>query len=96
MEMDSDNLHWVSETDGKKIKKEINVEVNDGVKTVTVTTTEDGEEKVEVYTGDEADEYLKKMKHGKKMKIHVSEDGDKKMKRKMIIIKEIDEDSDKD
>ena len=94
--MDSDVLHWISEGDHKSIMKKVNVEDKDGVKTVTVTTTEDGEENVEVYIGDDADEYLEKMEDGKKMKIHVSKDGDKKMKKKMIIIKEIDDDSDED
>lgn len=95
--IDSDDLHWISKGDHKGIMKKVNVEVEDGVKTVTVTTTEDGKEKVEVYKGDEADLYLEKMKHSKKIKIHISEDGDKKiMKKKVIIIEEKDDDKDKD
>jgi len=95
--IDSDVLHWTSEGDHEGIMKKVNVEVEDGVKTVTITTTEDGKDKVEVFTGDEAEEYLSKMKHGKKMKIHISEDGDKKvMKKKVIIIEEKDDDKDKD
>ena len=51
--------------DGKKIIK-VNVEddpsADGGKKKVTVTTKEDGEEKVETYEGKEADEYLEKMK----------------------------------
>ena len=91
--IDSDDFNWTSKGEHKEIMKKVNVEVEDGIKTVTVTTTEDGKEKVEVYKGDEADEYLEKMKHGKKMKIHISEDGDKKvMKKKVVIIEEKDED----
>ncbi len=48
----------------KELNKEINVEVEDGVKKVTVTTREGGEEKVEVFRGDEADEFLEKHKAG--------------------------------
>ena len=97
MEMDGDDFHWISEGDHKEIKKKVNVEVEDGVKKVTITTTEDGKEKVEVFEGAEADAYLEKMEHGKKMKIHVSEDGDKKvMKKKVIIIEEKDDDKDND
>ena len=43
------------------ITKKINVVVEDGNKKITVTTKENGEEKTEVYEGDEAEEYLKKM-----------------------------------
>lgn len=93
--MDDDDLHWISEGDHKEIKKKVNVEVDDGIKTVTITTTEDGKESVKVYTGEEANEYLEIMEHGKKMKIHISEDGDKKvMKTKVIIIEKDDDDDD--
>jgi len=95
--MDSDNLHWTSEGAHKKVKKKVNVEVEDGVKKVTITTTEDGKEKVEVYEGEEADAYLEKMEHSKTMTIHISEDGDKKtIKKNVIIIEENDDDKDKD
>ncbi len=92
--MDSDNLHWISEDKHNGITKKVNVEIKDDEKTVTVTTIEDGEEKVEVYEGEEADKYLEKMDHGKKMKIHICEDGNKKeIKKKMILIK-VEEDND--
>jgi len=44
------------------MSKKVKVEVENGEKTVTVTTKENGEETTKVYTGDEADEYLDKMK----------------------------------
>ena len=50
------------EDDKKKVKVEKKMEVSDenGNKTVNVSTTENGKTKNEVYTGKEADEYLKK------------------------------------
>lgn len=82
------DLHWVTEDIDGDMKKEVEVEVKDGVKTVTVTTTEDGEEKVQVYTGDEADEYLAKMrKENKELK---------KMKKIMIEIEEEEHDEDEE
>jgi hypothetical protein len=80
---DSDHdIHWITDDDEGEMEKEVNVEVKDGVKTVTVKTTEDGEEKTEVYTGDEADEYLEKLKAEerafkvmkKKIKIEIEEE----------------------
>lgn len=97
MKMEGDDLHWISEGDHKEVMKKVNIEVEDGIKKVTVTTAEDGKEKVEVFEGAEAEVYLEKMGHGKKMKIHISEDGDKKiMKKKVIIIEEKDDDGDKE
>ena len=61
------------------------VNEENGEKKVTVTTTENGETKTEVYEGDEADEYLKEHKKDKKFKIKI-EDGDSKKKVKKIII----------
>ena len=91
--VDSDDLHWISEGAHKEVMKKVNVEVEDGVTKLTITTTEDGKEKVEVFEGEEAEAYIEKMDHGKKMKIHISEDGDKKvMKEKIIIIEEKDDD----
>ena len=57
------------ETDGEEgedIDKEVKVEVKDGEKKVTVTTTKDGGETVDVYEGEEADEYLKEEENKKK------------------------------
>jgi hypothetical protein len=67
IESDDDNVVIVK-TDGDfddvtdGIQKKVKVEVEDGNKTVTVTTKENGEEKTEVYSGKEADEYIEKMK----------------------------------
>jgi len=69
------------------IRKKVKVEVEDGNKKVTVTTTENGEEKTEVYEGKEADEYIEKMKSENDdfdISIDKKEDG-KKVKK--IIIK---------
>jgi len=92
LNIDVDDLTWVSEDCSDNIEKKVNVEVNNGVKKVTVTTkVKDGEEKVEVYEGAEADEYLEKMEEGHKMEFQFSEDGDKTMKKKKIIIIEKEE-----
>ncbi len=80
------DIHWVTEDVEGEVRKEVNVEVKDGVKTVTVKTIEDGEEKTEVYTGAEADEYLDKL--------HAEE---RELKRKMKKFKvEIEDDDDDD
>jgi len=44
------------------LTKKVKVKIENGEKTVTVTKKENGEEKTEVYTGKEADEYIEKMK----------------------------------
>lgn len=93
VDVDNDDLHWISK-DCDDITKKIKVEDEDGVKKVTVTTIEDGDEKIEVFEGDEANEYLEKMGHSKKMKVHFSEDGKKKVKK--IIIREKDKEHDED
>lgn len=89
MEMDSDELDCVAKGDSAEVMKKIKVDIEDGVKKVTVTTTENGEEKVEVYEGEKADNFLKK-EHGHKMIFH-SKDGDKKVIKKKITIIEEDE-----
>ena len=80
---DDGDLVWISDGDAESIKKKVNVEVADGVKIVTVTTTEDGKENIEVYEGKEAEEYLKKIDGGKKV-----------IKKKIIIQKEVEEEND--
>jgi len=83
---DDDDLIWVSNDDDELMKKEINVEVVDGVKKITVTTTNDGEEKVEIYEGEEADKFLETEEHG-----------DKKIIKKRIIIEtEHDDENEKE
>ena len=69
-----EDLEWVSEGDADmmfiskelegedSVKKEVKVSVEDGIKKVIVTTTKDGKEDVKIYEGEEADEYLEKMK----------------------------------
>lgn len=79
VEVDSDN-------DEHKIEKNIKVEVEDGVKKLTITTIEDGKEKVEVLEGDEADEYFES-ENGHKTKIKIKEL--KKSGKKKVIIKEL-------
>jgi hypothetical protein len=95
VELDGKDLKWVSEGSEHDVMKKVKVVVNDGVKKVTVTTTEDGKKNVEVFEGEEAEKYLEKMDHEKKMKIHLSEDCEKKvMKKKIIIIEEDDNEKD--
>jgi len=75
------------------IQKKVKVEVEDGNKTVTVTTKENGEEKTEVYEGKEADEYIEKMKsENGEINISVDESTDGKKVKKIII--ETDKDAD--
>jgi len=81
-----------------EIEKKVKVEIENGNKKVTVTKTENGEEITEVYEGDEADEYLDKMKseHGNEMLIEIDEDGKHRKMKKIIIKKEVDDDDDND
>jgi len=68
------------------IQKKVKIEVEDGNKTVTVTTKENGEEKTEVYEGKEADEYIEKMKsENGEINISVDESTDGKKVKKIII-----------
>ena len=82
-----EDLVWVSENDENMTKKEVKVEVVDGVKKVTVTTTEDGEETTKVYEGDEADKILQDMDHGSEQ-VFISKDGQKTVIKKKVIIEE--------
>jgi len=85
-EMDSDEMDWVSKDDSLGISKKIEVKIDNDVKTVTVTTTENGKEKVEVYEGEKADEFLEKQTD-EKMDLNSSEDGNKKIIKKKVTIK---------
>ena len=78
---DDDNLH--------SLDKNIKVEIEDGNKKVTITTIENGVEKTEIYEGEEAEEYLDKMKseHGHEILIEIDEDGNHKKMKKIIIEK---------
>ena len=92
---DGDNV-WIhsEDFDTKNIEKKIDVKIEDGVKKVTIKTTKDGKETVEVYEGDEADKFLDGMdneKHKVIVKKHMK-DGEK---HKKVIIKEIVEEEEK-
>ncbi len=85
-----DHSVWFSDEENlANLEKNIKVEIEDGKKKVTVTTTENGEEKTEVYEGDEADEFLEKMKseNGNDFQILIDENGNNKKTKKIIIEK---------
>ena len=74
------------------IRKKVKVEVENGNKKVTVTTTENGDEKTEVYEGKEADEYIQKMKsENDDFDIEIKSDKDGKKVKKIIIETEKEE-----
>jgi hypothetical protein len=53
------NLVWVTEEiDDDGVEKEVEIEIEDGERKVTITTTKDGKESVEVLEGEEAEKYL--------------------------------------
>lgn len=67
------------------ITNKINVVVEDGNKKVTVIKKENGEEKTEVYEGDEAEEYLKKMDaESDELNIMIEKENGKKVKKIII------------
>ena len=72
-EFEGDNLvinHMKNESDNAGAdKKKVKVEINDGKKKVTVTTTKDGKEETKVYEGEDADKFLKEEKSAKRIKI---------------------------
>jgi hypothetical protein len=87
---EGDHAVWFSDGDNlQSLDKNIKVEIEYGKKKVTITTKENGEEKTEIYEGDEAEEYLDKMKskHGHEMLIEINEDGEHKKTKKIIIEK---------
>jgi len=88
VEVDSNDDHiWIHEgCNDKRIEKNVKVEIEDGIKKVTVTTTENGKKKVDVYEGEEADEILEN-EHGCKKKIGVKLLKD--CNGKKVIIKEL-------
>lgn len=63
-DIDSDNINvWVEKLeDDDEHKKDVDVEVKNGKKFLTVTTNENGKKKIKVYTGKDADKYLKENK----------------------------------
>lgn len=84
--------HKDFDSDINGITKKVKVEVENGNKIVTVTTKENGEEKTEVYEGQEADEYLEKMKsENDDFDIMINKDSDDKKVKKIIIKTEKEE-----
>ena len=78
----------------KEIKKEVKVEDKNGIKTLTIETTEDGKTTSEVYTGDEADkkiEELKNQKTGTTKTMVIGDDGKQhlKVEKRIVIAEEI-------
>ena len=73
---DSTNGLWYKFDDlGKWMKKKVKVTEENGIKKVTITTTEkDGKEKTETLTGKDAEEYLRKHDIKTKIKV-VGDDG---------------------
>ena len=68
------------------LTKKVKIKIENGEKTVTVTTKENGEEKTEVLTGKEADEYIEKMKaENDDFDIQINSDKDGKKVKKIII-----------
>jgi molybdopterin-binding protein len=56
------------------VKKNVKVEINDGKKKVTVTTTKDGKDEIKVYEGEDADKFLKEEKSAKRIKVMVDDE----------------------
>lgn len=76
----------------KEIKKEVNLEEENGEKVLTIKTTENGVTKTEVYKGADADAKLaefEKQKSGTTKTMFIGKDGKKHMKvEKRVVIKE--------
>ena len=84
--------HKDFDSDINGITKKVKVEVENGNKIVTVTTKENGEEKTDVYEGQEADEYIEKMKsENDDFDIIINKDSDDKKVKKIIIKTEKEE-----
>jgi len=70
---DDDDCMMNSMSDGNdkegEGRKKIKVEVNDGKKKITVTTTKDGKEETKVFEGDDAEKYLKDEKNATQVQI---------------------------
>jgi len=91
VESDDDNVYIIksgkdlSDVD-EGLTKKVKIKLENGEKTVTVTTNENGEEKTEVMTGKEADEYIEKMKaENDDFDIQINSDKDGKKVKKIII-----------
>jgi ribonucleotide reductase alpha subunit len=74
----------------KEVSKTVNVEEENGVKTLTINTVEDGNSKTEVYTGAEADAKLaelEKEESGTTKIMEIDPDGEKRLKVEQKVIK---------
>ena len=80
----------------QEIRKEVKVEEENGIKVMTIVTTENGKTKTETYKGAEAEAKLKEMEakqSGTKRTVKVHPDGRKEMRvEKHVIKKEIEKD----
>lgn len=76
----------------QEVRKEVNLEDENGVKVLTITTTQNGNTTTEVYKGAEADEKIKEFaeeKSGTTKTIVVGDDGKQHMKvETKVVIKE--------
>jgi autotransporter adhesin len=83
-------------TKSKEVRKEVNVEEENGVKILTVKTTTDGNTQTEVYKGAEAEAKLAEFagaKTGTTKTMVIGEDGKKHLKvEKKVVIREEKED----
>ena len=81
----------------KEMEKKVEVEVNDGIKKVTVTTIEDGKEMVKTYEGEEAEKFLEDVPKGEMIRFEFDGDeiGDEiiMMKRDKIRLDKLDPDA---
>ena len=80
-----------------EVRKEVNMEEENGVKTLTIKTTTNGNTSTEVYTGSEADAKiaeLEKEKSGTTKTMVIGDDGKQHMKveKRVVIKEEIEED----
>jgi hypothetical protein len=87
----STSLMAQKETKKKEIRKEVQMEEKDGVKTLTITTSEDGKKRKEVYTGADAD---KKMIEMEKEEERMLKEAEADPNKKVIIKKEMKEKGD--
>ena len=70
----TDKFDWKDKDGGNK---KIKIEVKEGEKKVTVTTTdEDGKEETKVYKGEDAEKYLKENEREGKLKVFIDGDDD--------------------
>ncbi|MCF8267509.1 MAG: hypothetical protein K9I69_05445 [Ignavibacteriales bacterium] len=89
MVTDDDEFSWTTaDSDSGTVKKEVNIEINGGVKKLTIKTTKDGKTEEKVYEGEEADKMIQELESGKDMKFDIKID-DETGKEKTVIIKKM-------